>query len=190
MQKYLEEVAPDIFDKYTFPGENIKKLLTRAVRNFDPNYHKSIIIMGGICGITIRDRMTKITHIRSYDIDRAAHKFKRSVIKGKRYIREEYPDVPIIIVPTVGIDLSVYNKAPADIVEQSTLDQTVMAVNKVIIDQNDKGVMIPWISKKVHHCRGGGKWTHRYQYLNDGCHFNRLMKKFVAWELAKCLTGL
>ena len=190
MQKYLNQVAPDIFDTYYYPGENIKKLLTRAERNFEPGYHKAIVVMGGICGITHRDEVTKVTHIRSYDIDRTARKFEKSLVSGKNKINDEHPDVPIIVAPTIGIDLSVYNRAPADIVEQHTLDQTIMAVNKVIINSNGSGIKVPWISKKVHHCRGGGKWTHRYQYLKDGCHFNRVMKKFVAWELAKCLTGL
>ena len=71
-----------------------------------------------------------------------------------------------------------------DQTEQDTLDKTVMEVNKVIIDMNDKNVQIPWISKKVHHCRGRGKWTHRYHYLRDGCHFNRELKGYVAQLLA------
>ena len=59
-----------------------------------------------------------------------------------------------------------------------------MAVNKVIVELNDINTKIPWISKKVHHCRGRGKWTHRYHYLKDGCHFGREMKKHVAETLA------
>ena len=190
MQKYLDEVAPNDFDLYAYPGENIKKLCTRAGRKFYRSYHNSVIVMGGICSLTKRDKTTKITEVRTYDIDRAAKKFRKSATIGLNRFRHAHPNVPTVIVPVIGIDLAVYNRGPVETIEQCTLDQTVMAVNKVIIEINDKDIRIPWISKKVHHCRGNGKWTHRYQHLRDGCHFGRQLKQFVAKELAKCLTEI
>ena len=188
LQKYLDNIEQDLFDVDPYPGENIKKLLTRAYRDFDPEYHGSIMIMGGICGLTVRDKITKITHIRSYDVDHASRKFRKSVVQGLAKIRNKFPKISVIILPTVGIDLTRYNRSPVEPVEQYTLDMTVMAINKVIIDLNDKGIRIPWISKKIHHCRGRGRWTHRYQYLKDGCHYNKEMKLFVAQEITKTLN--
>ena len=108
LQKYLDIASPDSYDVDPYPGENIKQLLTRAVRDFDPSYHRSIMIMGGICSITRRDGITKITHIQSYDIDHAVRKFRRSVRQGLGKIRVKYPDTPVTILPTMGIDLSRY----------------------------------------------------------------------------------
>ena len=162
LQKYLDEAIPDLYDVDPYSGKNIKKLLTSASRDFDPEYHSNIMIMGGICSITQRDSVTKITHLRTLDIDRAARKFKKSMRMGLLKIRNKYPDVPVVILPTIGIDLTVYNRSEADPVMQHALDCTIMAVNKVIIEMNDKSVKIPWIAKLVHHSRGRGKWTHRY----------------------------
>ena len=118
MQKYLDEVAPDKYDVDPYPGENIKKLLTRALRDFDPDYHKTVMIMGGICSLTHWDKTTRNTHIRSYDIDHSARKFRRSANTGLERFYKEYPQVPVVIVPTVGIDLARYNRMQADQVEQ------------------------------------------------------------------------
>ena len=190
MQRYLDEVAPNIFDVDPYSGENIKKLLTRASRDFDPDYHTVIMVMGRICSIAHRDKDTNVTSLRTYDIDRATRKFKKSMRQGLSKIRNKQKEVPVVIVPTVGIDLTVYNRSLADETEQPALNATVMAVNKVIVQMNDRNMKIPWITKLVHHCRGRGKWTHRYHYLRDGCHFNKMMKKHVASELAKSLIGL
>ena len=189
LQKYLDELVPDKYDVDPYSGENIKKLLTREGQDYDPDYHNLIMIMGGICSITQRDKITKATHIRSHDIDCAARRFRKSVTKGLSKVRRKYRDVLIIILPTMGIDLTIYNRSQADPVEQYTLDSTIMAVNRVIIKMNDKDAKIPWIAKKIHHCRGHGKWTHRYHYLRDGCHFNREMKIHVAQVLAAHLNG-
>ena len=148
MQKYLDQLAPDIYDVDPYPGENIKKLLTRAARVFDPDFHDSIMIMGGICSLTQRDKIDKITHVRSYDIDRSVRKFRKSIRQGLEKIDKKHPGIQVTLVPTVGINLTVFDKIPADPVEQYTLDSTVMAANKVIIEMNYNASKIPWISKR------------------------------------------
>ena len=152
MQKHLDHVALCIFDKYYFPGENIRKLLTRALRLYDESNHKAIVIMGGICGITTDDGVTKKNSIHSYDSERVARKFRRSVRKGLTDIKHDHPNVQVVIAPVIGIKLTASNRSPAGIVGYDS-DGSKQRGG----DMNNKNIKIHWITKMVHHCRGKGK---------------------------------
>ena len=55
---------------------------------------------------------------------------------------------------------------------QRKLNRMVVAFNKVLLNCNEPDAAIPLISKKVHACKGHKTWSHKYQFLADGCQFN------------------
>ena len=100
------------------------------------------------------------------------------------------PDIPVIITPTIGLNLEVYNGIQCLKDEQDTLNQIVLETNRLLISCNKIDSKIPWISRTVHYCKEKGEWAHKYHYLHDGCHFNVELKRIIAKELSKSLINV
>ena len=190
LRKYLQLRAPNVFVTSSKSGAGIKKLFNMARDKLNSADYTAVIIMGGICDVTQRDPETHITTLRTENCEELTAAIRKSIKKGRKKLKRVAPNTPVIIAPTMGIDLTRYNGTLVDQHEQFLLDKMILEVNKMIISCNREGIPIPWISKMVHHCRGNRKWAHRYQNLRDGCHFTIALKKFVADELAKCLAQL
>ena len=188
--KYLQQRAPGVFVVRSKSGAGLKELFRIAQTNLKSTKYTAVIEMGGICDITQRDSEMHIATLRTVISKEVTTEARKNIKKGRRNITKIAPATPVIIAPTMGIDLTRYNGMPADPNEQETLNQIVLEMNKMIISCNKESSPIPWISKMVHHCKGRQRWAHRYQNLRDGCHFNRRLKIFIANELAKCLIKL
>ena len=190
LKKYLQIRAPNVFEVSSKSGARLKKLFKMARTKLATSTYTAVIIMGGICDITERDQETHITSLRTEDQEEITTNIRKSIKAGKKRIKKVAPNIPIIITPTMGIDLTRYNGFPVDQHTQEVLNSMILEANKMIISCNKEGVPIPWISKMVHHCRGGQRWAHRYQHLRDGCHYTNRLKVFIANEMAKCLSRL
>ena len=115
------------------------------------------------------------------------YKCKRMNDYTPNLLESNHPGVKVIIAPTIGIDLSKYNKMPWNIEDQTALNDIIIQVNKTIVKLNNQNTKLPWISALVHRCQGNGRWVHRYHHLKDGCHFSRKMKDFCTEKIIKCL---
>ena len=146
--------------------------------------------MGGICSITYLDREEGVARLGSHDADMYTEKVQKSINFGLALIREHFPKVQVIVAPTMGVDLARYNGRDWPQDDQEALNHIILQVNRKIIELNEPNNCIPWISSKVHQCKGKGRWEHRYKYLVDGCHYSHKLKKFCVEKIIKCLIKL
>ena len=150
-RKYLE--APNVF-RVRFRSGDVNELRLKQ-----KNY-TVVIIMGSICNITMKDRDIVTTNMRK--------EIKRVIQRTKKVAQR----IPVIIMPTIGIDLAVHNSEPTDFLQQDSLNGLVLKTNKMLISCNKADINLPWISKAVHNCQGKGCLLHKYYLLHYSCHFN------------------
>ena len=164
LKSHLEARAPNVFRVSARSGDRIADLLKRAekkLKNKQENY-TVIIIMGGVCDITERDSNTGRVYLRTTDKDTVTTQLRKDIKKGLKRVKRVAPNVPVIITPTIGLNLEVYNGAHGLQEEQECLNQIVLEVNRLLISCNKVNSRIPWISRTVHHCKGRGQWSHKY----------------------------
>ena len=192
LRTHLDITAPNVFRVSARSGDRMADLFKRVVKKIRKSQERYtvIIIMGGICDITERDSVTGQVHLRSLDKDIVTAQIRKDIKKGLKKVKRVSPGTPVIITPTVGLDLEVCNSVPSQGDEQDTLNQIVLETNRMLISCNKIDSKIPWISRTVHHCKGNRQWVHKYRYLHDGCHFNAELKGIIAKELSKSLINV
>ena len=192
LKKHLDIEAPNVFRVSARSSDTMADLFKRAAHKLSSEHERytAVIIMGGICDITMKDEVTGVIHLREYDPDIVTKSMCREIKKGLKRIKRVSPQVPVIITPTIGLSLAMCNNSLADPQEQDTLNKIVLETNKMLISCNKVEARIPWISRTVHHCRGKGRWAHKYYYLRDGCHFNNDLKRKITRELSRSLKYL
>ena len=191
LQRRFNELAPGIVSVKIQNGGDIPTLLKVANRIAvrDEGKFNIIIVAGGICSIT---KLNKRRHAK------LRYKTKKSMLEnisvqlkiGLTNLRGDNPKARVIVAPTVGIDFERYNGVITSRKTQKKLNRMVTALNKMLIDSNVPGSKVPWISKKVHACKGHRTWSHKYKHLSDGCHFGADMKDAVVKEINRCLTKM
>ena len=191
LQERFDIMAPGVVRVETKGGADIPTLLKIANRIAvrEKGKYNIVIIAGGICSITKLNKARKVK-LRFNTTSKLIEDVSVKLKTGLRLLRLDNPHSKVIVAPTVGIDIRRYNGIKPKKKTQRKLNRMVMAVNKLLIDSNVKGAKVPWISKKVHACKGHHTWSHKYKHLSDGCHFSAAMKDFVVQEINKCLIRL
>ena len=191
LQKRFELTAPGVVTVVIENGGDIPTLLKIANRKSvrEKGKYNTIIIAGGICSITKLNKKRK-AKLRYKTTTKLIENIKGRIEVGLQLLRGDNPKAKVIMAPTVGADLEVYNGTSALSKTQRKLNRMVTALNKVLIHSNEPGSKIPWISKKIHACKGRRAWSHKYKFLSDGCHFGSNMKDFVVNEINRCLTKM
>ena len=191
LQKRFDVSAPGIVKVEIKKGGNISTLLKIANRISvrEKGKYKVIFIAGGICSITKLNRARRVK-LKFCTTTKLIEDVSTQLKLGLGLLRGDNPQSKVIVAPTVGIDIGKYNGNKPKTKVQRKLNRMVVAVNKLLINSNEPGSKIPWISKKVHACKGRHTWSHKYKHLRDGCHFSPAMKDFVFAEINRCLTKL
>ena len=147
-------------------------------------------IAGGICDITLRDMHTKITVLRTTNQDETINKLQNLIHGGIAEI-SKISNAKVVVLPIAGIDLNRYNRRTGTSEDQRILNFMITAANKLITDiNNERGIATPGVVGLIHRCKGKGRWSHRYRYLTDGCHFGKLAISYFATQLAKSIANL
>ena len=192
LKHYLNIEAPNVFRVSARSSDTMSDLFKRAAYKLKGEHERytAVIIMGGICNITAKNEVTGEIYLRSSDPDIVTQTIRKEIKKGLKQIKKVDSSIPVVITPTVGLDLAVCNNHPSDPHVQDSLNRVVLETNRMLISCNKEDSRIPWISRTVHHCRGKGRWAHKYYYLRDGCHFNNELKRIIARELSRALIYL
>lgn len=170
------------FDCEYFPGASVNTIsreLARLLRH--SRKYSAIFVICGICSIT-RKRYDGRILLREYNIDAAVNRVIDdfySLIANAR----DYTSIPIIICPTMGIDLMRYSSRDwFSFKDQPVLDEVVNKINLHIRGINRlNGLTTPDLSSKTHRCSGHrGKYRSHYGHLWDGCHPSFSLRSW--WE--------
>ena len=170
-----------------FPGVGLYRFKEYAVSYFEGHQADQLYILAGICDITIRDKKTKITTLRSTDSHTTLQNFDILAKSLLACIEDICPSLKNVFCPIIRIDLNRYshqqgcspsligNKHP-----QQKLLNDVMEINRLVTYMNERNCVItPWLARVVHH-RCKGRYRHYYRKLADGCHLTEDLR--VTWS--------
>ena len=140
-----------------------------------------------ICDITIRDKKTKITTLRSTDSHTTLQNVDILAKSLLACIEDICPSLKTVLCPIIGIDLNRYNHQQGDYTlfgnvhpQQKLLNDVVVEINRLVTSINERNrVVTPWLAREVHH-RCKGRYRHYYQKLADGCHLTDDLR--VTWS--------
>ena len=189
LQKRFDKVAPSIITVVVKKGADLYRLFSTALKRLSHTHYNVVIISGGICSVTKLDNRRKA--VLKYDSsDDLVEAVKKTLKKCMKTAKIDFPNARFIITPTVGIDLTRYNKEDTPRETQKTLNFMITALNGLLTHSNIPNTPIPWFAKKVHACKGKGGWSHKYKLLKDGCHYGKEMKDFVVEQVVESLKKL
>ena len=114
------------------PGADYTRLFSQALPFLCECRYENLMVLGGICSITKRSPVTKITTLRSQNIGDMTSAISDQINNGTNRIYEEFPTLSIILLPVIGIDLVKYNALSGPSQDQETLNFTITEVNKVV----------------------------------------------------------
>ena len=163
----------------------IASLSVDAIKQYRPDL---IVLFAGICDVTERDRRTKITTMRQQDpqstVDRVTAAMGRAL-----EILKSVCHAKISIATMPGINFSVYNRSPAGafIAEQETMNNSIIGINRMIVDYNrNNGAPTTWTASTLHRYYRG-KYHHCYNRLSDGCHATDATLQYWAKMIVKVI---
>ena len=171
-----------------FPGAGLHRLKEYAVSYFERHQADQLYILAGICDITICDKKTKITTLRSTDSHTTLQNFDILAKSLLACIEDICPSLKIVLCPIIGIDLLRYNHQQGCSPSlsgnvhppQKLLNDVVVEINRLVTSINERNrVVTPWLAREVHH-RCKGRYRHYYQKLADGCHLTDDLR--VTWS--------
>ena len=98
LQHRFDKVAPGVITVSTNPGCNLKRLFQRADRCIDKKNYNTLIIMGGICGITYLGRIERVAKLGSHDSDLYTEKVTKSLVEDQKALNNIITQVNKTIV--------------------------------------------------------------------------------------------
>ena len=162
-----------------------------------------IIIMAGICDLTWRDKITKITSIR-YKNPEETVQHVIDAAKAAYDLLKATNDYKISFATLTGIDLADYNHPPRKNMtsdeyknytinqkqpheDQNTVNKAIIEINRQLTSINQaNGIPTAWLAGVVHNYFRG-KYHHYYVKLADGCHADERTKIEWAKRITKTL---
>ena len=189
LQRRFDREAPGVVTVVVKKGADIYRLFSTALKRLSQGRYTVLIISGGVCSITELDEERK-ARLRYETVDQLLEAVKRTTRMCIRTMKRDFPNIKLILTPTIGIDLARYNKESTPKETQKTMNHMVTALNGLLTHSNDDNTPIPWISNMVHACKGNGGWSHKYKHLKDGCHYRREMKDYAVKQIIKAMLKL
>lgn len=183
------------FSCYVFPGATLGHLSyqLRLLLQHTEAHYAFIVILGGICDLTIlsREPTKRLT---------PAYNSVQSMIDNYERIfalfcesAALFTQTPIIYVPLVGVHFSRYSGDDQSVFQyQPIIDQSIPLINYIIRTVNTRhGLPTPNVAHSIHHCHGkGGRYRTRYCRLIDGCHPDTDTRLLWSQEILKAMTNL
>lgn len=161
-------------------GKGLHDLVYHAVKMAYRERYDTIIFMGGICNVTVKNRENREIIVRPMERRFLVHSLISEIQPAVEMLRTLTGRV--IFATTYGVELErynrhVYGKSVNPITEmdnQIKVDQTVDILNRELAKVNNQ-----WrqptirLSNGIHHRRKNGSICTSYRLLRDGCHPGR-----------------
>ena len=188
LSQYISGYTDIVCEIAWYPGAGIDRLTNRAITKLNGGDYNIVVIMGGVCDITSRNSTTRVTTITTPNIECTVERVSSLMHEGVSALQNRYPDIKVMFVPVVGIDLNYYSRLPGTSPQQTLLNEIIIKTNQKITEINLlNNIPTPWTHTLVHHNKGRGKVAHRYQHLTDGCHYGSQANDWVANALVQAL---
>lgn len=166
-----------------YPGRGIISAVKESEKLLNWWQPNQIIILNGICDITVRNTSTKKVSLRdpipesaipSYvqSMDTVTH-FLKILMDGRKY--------QLVFSEIVGMDMATYNGTGYPHEQQNALNSIIYGVNAEITTwNNNSNVITPWLAKEIHRNKKNGQKITRYHKLSDdGLHLTTDLR--IGW---------
>lgn len=168
LQDYISNTSITVL---TYSGAKLEDLLFRSQSRcsmIDPEY---ILILGGICNMSNKDRRSgKITLVTRDEMALLDH-MKSAFTAAWETAHELYPHKQVIFSGLCGMDLNRYNGLTGYHPDQHKIDNVIHLLNHHIVDLNFRsGVYQPKLTSKVHRRSNSHGHRNQYRLLLDGIH--------------------
>lgn len=192
--RYLQrEIGSTQVKVLHFAGATLERIIrssANACAAIKPRY---ILIMGGICDITVRNRASKeISITKSSDTELFNYMY-HTILAANDLAHRLLPNTKIIFGGLCGMDLNRYNHRNGYHAQQGILDDVVHQVNLLIHELNlHNGVPHPNLTNKVHKVANGnnGHYRNHYRMLIDGIHAGPILLADWALNIRKMFNRL
>ena len=175
-----------------YDSQGLNSLAQKAIRLSRAIPPDLILMFGGVCDITRRNPVTKITSLRWEDPQVIYDNYVTSM-ETVYYLIRNAPATAhckVVFVPVVGVDLNRWNHIKSEYFhpQQKALNEVIVKVNRYLTEFNTRNHMLtPWILNTCHELVGRKRWSHHYKGLDDGCHFDIDTLQLVADEFHRIL---
>ena len=167
-------------DMLFFDGADIEDLYREAVNYCSWRPFDIMFIVGGICNVTTKDRITKKISFDWQDPEKLLSHLIEEIDKGEKYFYKELPASKVVFCRLVGADLKKVLRRQAEN-EQFVLDDAIYKLNEIIFKMNiEKQLYAPDMATPVHR-KINNKNISFYQHLgDDGIHLSQdLREKWI-----------
>ena len=199
----MRKLGVENFRVFTRKGSGIELAVTMFLSDIVRERPDLVIITNGLCDLTYRNRITKITGLVCQSVDEATTMYQSKMQSAYSLIQSVSGTTSVVFAPVTGVDLTDYNNTTGRHLEgdalqryhaekhihplQPLLNETIIAVNRLIATFNEQNNMLtPWTANIVHKYYNH-KYHHCYHNLADGCHLTTTARCYWAKHLHKCI---
>lgn len=192
--RYLQrEIGSPQIKVVHFPGATLQRIVHNSYKTVVALKPRFVLILGGICDITLRNRASKeITIARSSD-DELFNYMYHTILAANEMAHRYFPNSKIIFGGLCGMDLCRYNRRTGYHAQQAILDDVIHQVNLMIQELNQhNGLPHPQLTNKVHKIANanGGQYRNHYRFLIDGIHAGPILLADWASNIRKLFNRL
>ena len=202
LQEILNEIKDiDTVQIVQYGGAGSVRATMRALPTIKGTPPDLVILMVGICDITQRNKVTKITTLKEFDSETLLNGALVAIRSAVNILRENKCS-KISIATVSGVDLADYNNkgrrhmTPVQYEDhlrlskqvdphQELMDTTIVRLNKEIVAINRQArCPTTWAANAVH-IYFKKAYHHYYKHLQDGCHATTRTKQYWANQVAR-----
>lgn len=155
---------------FSYPGASLTKLVLHAFTLVQQIKPRLMIIMGGINDLTILNHETRRVSLRFTTPTSYVDHIMSVIYSARVLMRNEFPNTLLSFAGITGMDLNKYNRLSGAADCQSSINATILEVNRQIAQSNFTANMPhAYFTTKVHKWMDG-TCLHRYSLLYDGLH--------------------
>lgn len=184
-----------------FSGAGCLRATLNALPFIDRTPPDLVILMAGICDITIRNKITKITTIKELSQEELLQG-ALTAIKSAIVILEKHNCKRISIATVTGIELADYNNRERKFMTPLQYDRYRQSAKEIDVHQEEIDTVIVLLNKEIvainRRAKNPTTWTanavhayfkkayhHYYKHLQDGCHATTRTKQYWANQISR-----
>lgn len=191
----LSEILSCEFRIVTCGGASLLNSIERSKSHIMNDNWSQIYCLAGLCGLTHKNRTTRMVSLCSNDPEATAQIYDQALILAEKRIRRilKTQNCKIIFATLTGMSLKTYNHVfdANDLHDdQVILNDTIKLVNRSIVRYNESNsVATPWMTRLVHR-RHRNMFMHSYHRLqSDGCHLSAEIRASWAKALKRAIIN-
>lgn len=155
---------------FSFPGAKLTEVVLRSVAHIYQHRPAQVIYLAGINDLTTMNMVTRKISLRFRVQNEFLEHLSLILRSARDLLGNEFPDMRVLFAGIIGVDVGRYNHSSVIAPHQDQLNETVIAANRLIRQDNvAAGMRHVYFTSKVHHWKMG-QCQHRYFLLNDGLH--------------------